>query len=78
MRVGGKKVEAKVSSQIARIKDAPTKCSSGSIGKVHDQQGWDWIVLIDESSMMMLRILELRIRNDTILYELYVQLSVWF
>lgn len=72
MRVGGKKVEAKVSSQIARIKDAPTKCSSGSIGKVHDQQGWDWIVLIDESSMMMLRILELRIRNDTILYELYV------
>ena len=72
MRVGGKKVEAKVSGQIARIKDAPTKCSSGSIGKVHDQQGWDWIVLIDESSMMMLRLLELRIKNDTILYELYV------
>ena len=78
MRVGGKKVEAKVSSQIARIKDAPTKCSSGSIGKVHDQQGWDWIVLIDESSMMMLRILELTIRNDTIFYELYVWLSLWF
>ena len=47
------------------------------MGKVH-QQGWDWIVLIDESSMVMLRILELRIRNDTILYELCVKLSVWF
>ena len=78
MRVGGKKVEAKVSGQIPRIKDVPTKCSSGSIGKVHDQQGWDYIVLIDESSILMLRILELRIRIDTILYELYVELSVWF